>query len=1143
MPTNYSGRITLICTVLILSLLAIFWGPPSRLFDHRLTLIQRTDLRPGIDMVGGVSLVYAIQAPNNTDPDLSEHVMEALKKRVDPTGLRNLVWRPQGANRIEIEMPLAPEAAEAPDIKARFNVAQKDLYQTMIRQDDVIQAVEHLTGDQRKKALDALASDSKTRKELFQNLCDTYDKLQKLRGNPDKLSLPALAAQLQPLTVYYDDLKNQIEQTNLAPAELSGILDQVNSDDPDQQKAGNAKLADLKKKFADFPSLTKTIDNFQAKYKDYDSVKNAITGAEDLKRLLQGSGVLEFHILADSVTANAADLKAMDARLEPGGRGPLPQPGDSIRWMEVDKREEFDRPNQPPETHEWNGKYYVPVLVTSDASMNKSSAQKWGLEHASAEMQSDGSEAVQFSFDATGGNLFGDLTTHWYNLARQRSEDSRARLAIVLDNKIISAPNINSPITGGTGIIEGGGSGGFSSNELNYLINTLNAGSLPAQLSDEPISEQQIGPTLGADNLYRGLVACGFGLIVVAVFLISYYYFAGVVAFMAVVMNLILVLGTMCALNATFTLPSIAGIVLTIGTAVDANVLIFERLREEQHKNLPLRMALRNSYAQARSAIIDSNMTSIITSLCLYAFGSEEVKGFGLTLIIGIVASLFTALYVTKTVYGIMIDKFGMRELGSLPLTFPAWDRLLRPKWDWMGKAWIFYTFSIIMLAIGLTMFGIKVRQGRMMDIEFATGTSLQFQLKQPMDQDEVRGLIDAESEKAPSALPSPSVVAVGTDRRSYQVVSPNDKREQVRNAVLDAMQGRLQIQLPSDFDGASQAYLDAADKQVLPITKTNISVNSYTPPDAAAHPGGVLIVLKDISPKLSAQDIQKRMDNQRLSSSGSSSSSLYYAVDAPGDPTEPTSFAVVVGWSQEVAYEADQGKWADELAQPLWGLVKDAVNHPPSFEQETNFDPQVAGEMQRDAFLALTFSIIAIMIYIWVRFGNLKYGTATVIALLHDTLFTLAALGFAHYIAADWHHNFLQIEPFRINLEVVAGILTIMGYSMIDTIVVFDRIRENRGRYGHLNRDVINDAINQTLSRTILTCGTTIMTVSFMYFLGGAGIHGFTFVLLIGILVGTYSSVAIAAPLLLLGREKAPPGLMRPPAGPTTRPPTRAGV
>ncbi len=374
--------------------------------------------------------------------------------------------------------------------------------------------------------------------------------------------------------------------------------------------------------------------------------------------------------------------------------------------------------------------------------------------------------------------------------------------------------------------------------------------------------------------------------------------------------------------------------------------------------------------------------------------------------------------------------------------------------------------------------------------------------------------------------------MAVGTDRLHYQVVVPNDKKEIVRNAVLEAMTGKLQLQLPSDFTGASSEYKDAADKEVLPITGA-FTVDGYTPPAAASHPGAVAIVLRNMSPPLSVEEITKRLNNQRLSSSSATTGSVQYVVESPGDPSKPTAFAVVTGWNPSVSYQADIGKWMGDLAQPLWGLVKDAVNHPPSFEQETNFDPQVAGEMQQDAFLSLAFSIIAIMIYIWVRFGNFKYGSATVVALLHDTVFTLAALGFAHYVADYWPHNILQIEPFRINLTVVAGILTIMGYSMIDTIVVFDRIRENRGRYGHLDRAVINDAINQTLSRTVLTCGTTIMTVSFMYFLGGAGIHGFTFVLLIGILVGTYSSVAIAAPLLLWGKDvKRPTGVMQAPVG-----------
>jgi SecD/SecF fusion protein len=186
---------------------------------------------------------------------------------------------------------------------------------------------------------------------------------------------------------------------------------------------------------------------------------------------------------------------------------------------------------------------------------------------------------------------------------------------------------------------------------------------------------------------------------------------------------------------------------------------------------------------------------------------------------------------------------------------------------------------------------------------------------------------------------------------------------------------------------------------------------------------------------------------------------------------------------------------------------------------------------------VALVLSIAVIMVYIWVRFGNLKYGTATMVALLHDTVFTIAALGFAHYLTdVPLLKQIFQLEPFRINLTVVAGILTIMGYSMIDTIVVFDRIRENRGKYGLVSRKTINDAVNQTLSRTLLTAGTTTVTVGIMYFLGGEGIHGFTFVLLIGILVGTYSSVAIAAPILLIGKHAAAesaPGMLR--AGPVS--------
>jgi SecD/SecF fusion protein len=233
----------------------------------------------------------------------------------------------------------------------------------------------------------------------------------------------------------------------------------------------------------------------------------------------------------------------------------------------------------------------------------------------------------------------------------------------------------------------------------------------------------------------------------------------------------------------------------------------------------------------------------------------------------------------------------------------------------------------------------------------------------------------------------------------------------------------------------------------------------------------------------------------------------------------EPARTLVVLISDQRFPHDKDADRWAQELAAPVWQMVNEGVAGEPSLQKVVNFDAQVAAETQREATIAMVLSILGIMAYIWLRFGNLKYGAATVVALLHDTLFTIAAIGIAHYIADTALGRALLVEPFRINLTMVAAILTIMGYSMNDTVVVFDRIRENRGKFGDVSRRVINDSINQTLSRTLLTGGTTILTIFVMYIWGGPGIHGFTYALLLGIVVGTYSSIAIASPILLLGQ------------------------
>jgi len=490
---------------------------------------------------------------------------------------------------------------------------------------------------------------------------------------------------------------------------------------------------------------------------------------------------------------------------------------------------------------------------------------------------------------------------------------------------------------------------------------------------------------------------------------------------------------------------------------------------------------------------------------------------------------------VTRTIFGVLIDKFGIRNLNSLPLTFPKWDKLLRPNIDWMSFAWVFYTFSAIAITLGLVLFGIKMHQGQVMDIEFAGGTSVQFDLQHPMSKDAlVAQLKNSGSKELESANPVPLDTPVDGKYSSFDLLTPSTNAVAVRDAVIATLKDNLKLELPSTFEGAGPggtpaAMADVLNKVVLPVTDSTpwpqVNGQKFRPDNWPDYKGGVAIVLRDLSPALTPGQIADRINRQFLQSQTSDASAAQrrpFSVESPTGPNQPTSVAMILSRDPNLPYDKDPKQWSDLFAAPLWRTAVEGVDRPAQLKEVRNFDAQVAGDAQTNALLALTFSILVIMAYIWVRFGNLKYGTATVVALLHDTLFTIAALGFAHYLSnVPVISTALQLEPFRINLTVVAGILTIMGYSMIDTIVVFDRIRENRGKYGHVSKQVINDAVNQTLSRTLLTAGTTTITVAVMYFLGGQGIHGFTFVLLIGILVGTYSSVAIAAPILLIGNKQ----------------------
>ncbi len=1099
MQTSYTNRLLWIFVFLWIAASAIYQNVPGSLFwfFHMKDPVSfRDSLKPGIDIAGGDSLIYEIKSSSTGVPpsDLSETVATALKKRVDPQGVRNLVWRPMGPTRLEIQMPAGRNNEEAEKARNDYIAAKNQLENTNVRVVTVVGDIESLTGAERDERIKIYSADNKERAEIINQMKDLADKIKAARAAGDSKS--AVEARLQ-----YEPLQEKLVATNLSVSQLEQILE-LSKDERE------TRLKALRDKYTDFKPRLDAIDTFIAAHDKFAPLRDTLNDVSMLKQLLRGSGVLSFHILVDQFS-DSGDWKAMADRL--ALEGPKPKPGDVARWFQIDKEEQFKDQRIPYRVY--NGKAYALAYTDPGRSMmNGEGLPKWGLKQSTKNFDPTGKRVIDFEFDVPGSKLFADLT------GRFRPNNGRHyNLAIVLDDKMYSAPNINSQIFGNGQI-----SGDYSEAEQEYLVTTLNAGALPAQLTEEPISERTIGPQLGSDNLKAGLISCAAGLVIVTLFLTIYYYMSGLVAVVAVMMNLVLIVGAMAIINATFTLPGIAGIVLSVAMAVDANVLIFERLREEQARGLSLKMALRNSYDRAFSAIFDSQVTTAISSIFLFWFGSEEVRGFGLTLLIGIATSLFTALFVTRTLFGILVEKFGLDDLSSLPRTFPKWNQMLTPTVDWIKLSWVFVLFSVVFIGTGLTMFVTKLSTGEALDIEFSGGTNVQVELVEAMNREDVQDLLDKESAVNKAGLASPRAVSIGKERKEYSISTPTIDTKLVQRSVVNALGDKLKIAKASLFEGVNDEFDAAMGKVVFPIESNLTRVEGVPQYLINAHVGGVAVVLNNISPVLNETDMQTRIE-QRMLQQESIVRPEHFEVEL----FEGGKRAVILMSDSRYAFNQTDSnaiqQWRTNLGSSAWQIVRDAVNKPPQLKGVTSFNAQVASEAKYNTVLALSMSVLGIMAFIWVRFGNLKYGAATVVACVHDALFVIAALGFSYYVG-QWHffEDYLLIKPFRVDLTLVAAVLTVVGYSMNDTVVVFDRVRENRGKFGVLSRQVVNDSINQTFSRTLLTGGTSIGILLVMYIIGGEGIHAFTFAMLLGILVGTYSSIAVAAPLLLVG-NKAP--------------------
>lgn len=533
-------------------------------------------------------------------------------------------------------------------------------------------------------------------------------------------------------------------------------------------------------------------------------------------------------------------------------------------------------------------------------------------------------------------------------------------IAIVLDNYVYSFPNVNQEISGGVSSI----SGDFTIEEAKLIANILKAGKLPAPA--RIVEEAVVGPSLGQESINKGLLSFIVALVIVLLYMIFYYGKAGIASDIALLANLFFIMGVIASTNIALTLPGIAGIVLTIGISVDANVLIYERIREELRAGKGARLAISDGYKNAYSSIIDANVTTILTGIILWFFGTGPVEGFAKTLVIGILTSLFSAIFITRLIFAWRLDN--KKEVTvSTKWTENAFTNL---NWNFIPKRKTYYVISGIVILAGVASFATK---GLSYGVDFNGG-------------------------------------------RSYLVsfdesVSTSD----VRNALSGA------------FEAAPEVKTFGSDNQVK-IT-TSFMINSEDPTADDQVEALLITGLKEVG------------DNAQILS------------------------------SQKVG-------------------------------------PTIADDIKNSSLLAILFSLVVIFLYILLRFRKWQYGLGAVIAIFHDVIIVLAIFSI-----------FWGILPFSLDIDqaFIAAILTVVGYSINDTVVVFDRIREFLNSYKKRDmEEVVNEALNSTLSRTINTSLSTFFVLLMIFIFGGEVIRGFAFALMIGVAVGTYSSLCVATPIVV---------------------------
>ena len=879
----------------------------------------------------------------------------------------------------------------------------------------------------------------------------------------------------------------------------------------------------------------------------------------------------------------------------------------------------------------------IDILVAMNDSYNVTGSDLGAVARGHDEVLNP---CVLFNLRGRGVAAFSDLTGEF-----SPEGQFHHQLGIILDNELLSAPNIQERITGSGRI-----TGQFTQEEVDFLVNILQAGSLPAVLNKNPISENRISPLLGKETVEQGKWAISGSLLLVLIFMLVYYRFSGIVACFALLANLLFTLALMVLIKATLTLPGIAGLALTVGMAVDANVLIYERMREELARGAALRMAIRNGFNRATVTIIDSNLTTMLTAIILYAIGTDQLRGFAVTLTLGLITSMFTAVFCAHVGFDIAERTRSIAQLRMMQM-------LGVTRIDFMRQSLLAVTVSLVLIAVGLVAF--VARGKEMFDIDFVGGTSVHLVLKEPAESEEVRRIVGGKlrAMKVQYTLTSMGSTPGATKNTIFKVDSSLPEVSQLQAAIEEAFAASPTLKLatyslkagtprlvPTERPGTGTAGQPApgpgAPKQ--PAEKTpNQGTSPATPaPPLQAAPAQAGAASGDTSPAKPPEGTPAAPEKATKSKNADGAYRpagegflLAFADEArppapkagepaaeskppagspekpappaakparetapakPADgpvptppagakpkpaetakppaeqeakaPTAPaagpsppgTLIEVPLSFGSPISRDTLRAE-VEEAAKELKIPISDPELLNPNWQGGSNaFDQwtlrvaatqeqtqkvldhlarkfaatsvwassskiggQVAGRMQKTAITATVLSWLGIIIYVWIRFQRVAFGLAGVLALVHDVLITVGAIAVSKWLAGAL--GFLLVEEFKINLTIVAALLTIIGYSINDTIVIFDRVREIRGKSPNVTHEMINLSVNQTLGRTILTALTVFIVVVVMYAVGGEGIHGFAFAMLIGTISGAYSTVYVASPALiwLMGTSK----------------------